>query len=64
MRMVNVQSRSGFNPLTAKLFHCDLHLFEVSENYSDLTNGGQRFCEILLFDVTFPQKLVFNVLIK
>ena len=41
MRMVNVQSRSGFNPLTAKLFHCDLHLFEVSENYSDLTNGGQ-----------------------
>ena len=53
MYMANAQSKSGFNPLPAKLFHWEFHPVEVSENYSDLTNGGQRFCEILLFDITF-----------
>ena len=49
MRMFNVQSKSGFNPSTTKLFHP----LEVSENNSDLTNGGERFSEILVSDVTF-----------
>ena len=60
----DVQSRSRFNPSTAKLFHWDFPPPKVIENYSALPNKGQRLCEILLFDVTFPQKLVFNVLMK
>ena len=59
--MVNVQSRSRFNPLTAKLFHWEFRPPEVSENYSDLTNGGQQFFEILLSRFIFN---MFNVPIK
>ena len=49
--------QSSFNPLTAKLFNLNFHSLEVvsrwrdsqlqvSENYSDLTNGGQLFSNI------------------
>ena len=64
MRMGNVQSRSGFNPITAKkLFYSDFHPLKASGNYSDLTNGSQDFvkhcCPMLRFIFS-----MFNVLIQ
>ena len=35
MHGLNVQSRSEFNPLTAKLFYKNFHPLEMSEHYSD-----------------------------